>query len=246
MNNKSFLGLFLVTLLLLPGCMRVPIYRKQSLQPMRKDYECHNMHNDVVVHAKYLTSEELQSLFGARAEKLEQSVDVVYVSLYNGTDQDYFVSLDNNNFAALSYQQVAKLIKTSSVGRLAFGVVNGVGTSVLSANVLLSAVMLIGARGIPVGLIGAYGLFFALPIAATLGALPFFGKCIKSAVMNGRIKRDLKEKILPTTMTINSGDYRDGLMFVKALDYTPQFTVVMHEEGNAKNTVMFDVDLQQN
>jgi hypothetical protein len=72
----------------------------------------------------------------------------------------------------------------------------------------------------------------------------YLADCIKSLVMIVRVKKDIKEKTLHEQITINSGDHYEGLIFVKSADYTPQFSVTMHEKGNTKKTVAFDVDLR--
>lgn len=241
--NKSFFGLFLALLVVLPGCMKVPTYRKQSLGLIRENYESQNIHNDIIVHAKHLTYEELYSLFGVRAKRLARSVEVVYVSICNVSSHNYIFSVACNTFTPLPYADVVKLMKTSTVGRCATGIVGGAGISAAANGLFVTGVMAIlqppSAIWIP------YALVFGIPIAFVIGALPFCGKSVKSAIMNRRIKKDLREKLLPDNLVINSGDQCEGLIFVKASDYTPKFNVTMHEKGNTKNSVTFDVDLRK-
>ena len=68
---------------------------------------------------------------------------------------------------------------------------------------------------------------------------------IKSIVMNTRVRRDIEEKVLPKKELINSGQYCEGLIFVKASDYKPEFNVIMFEKNNWINKLTFDVDLRE-
>jgi len=239
LNGKS-VGLLLAGLVLLPGCMRVPSYKPKSLQSIG-GFTYRSIEKGVVLQAKCLTEEEIYSLFDDRAKELTESVEIIHCSIHNLSKQDYIFSPKNKNFAPLSINEVTRLIKTSSVGRIATGIVGGMGIS-LSANVLFlgGVCLLVG----PMGCVIVPGqLIFGLPIAFTIASLPFFGKAGKSIVMNHRIKKDLKEKMFHKKVVIKSGDTREGLIFVKKSYYQPDFAMTLLEKNNQNNKLIFDIDL---
>ena len=130
-------------------------------------------------------------------------------------------------------REVKRLIKTSSAGRWA--IVEGI--YVLANSPVLLCSYFLYTPSIP------YALIFGLPIAVNIIASLFIGKTIKSAIMNRRISKDLKEKIFRNNMIIKSGDKYEGLIFVKSSDYTPQFSATVREKDNRKNKIVFDVDV---
>ncbi|HLJ31013.1 MAG TPA: hypothetical protein VKU36_01120 [Candidatus Babeliales bacterium] len=238
-TNKSFFGLFLAALTLLPGCMHVPTYKSKPLKSMETDFTYHQAEQNVIVQAKKLTAEEIQYIFGARADHLIDSVQVISLSVHNLSNSCYHLFVQND-YVALSVREVARLMKTSSVARMASGIVSGATVSVTANFLFVTGTMLIlqppSAIWIP------YALIFGLPIATVIGALPFFGKSIKSMIMNHRLKKDLREKIVKDKIMINSGEHYKGLIFVKSSDYKPIFTVTMQEKNN--NNIVFVVNLE--
>lgn len=240
MSNKSFLGLFLAALVLLPGCIHVPTYQRKSLKSVSDHYTYGSAEKNVIVWAKLLSREDKSALFGSRSRLIhDNDLQVIHLSIHNLSSVHYLSSPTDINLSMMSYREVAKLMKTSSIGRLTGSTVSGVYSGALGA----AAVFTIGDLG--VSSFACAAAFLAPSVVCASMALVFFGTSIKSIVMNRRMSKDLKEKTLHEKVMINSGDCYEGLIFVKAVDYTPQFTVVMHEKDNEKNTVMFDVDLRK-
>jgi hypothetical protein len=124
--------------------------------------------------------------------------------------------------------------KTNSVARLVGGAA-GLTTGVLCKQVLNAPD------------VGDEGFVIApLYLFSTIMGYIGIGTGIKSAVINRRITKDLKTKTLHDTVVIKSGGHYEGIIFVKATDYKPQFNITMHEKNNAKNSVIFDVDVRKN
>lgn len=239
--NGKIIGFVLAGLVMLPGCLRVPTYKAKPLNVLNNNFAYREIKNNIVFQAKCLAHGEIYYLFGERTKELLKSTEIIYCSVHNISNQDYIFSLKNKHFSPLSVPQVTQLIKTSSAGRLATGIAGGTGISVV-ANGLFAGGLCLWLGGYA-GLVIPYQLIFGVPIAFTFGSLIFFGKGIKSMIMNSRIKKDLNEKMLQDNVIIKSGDKHDGLIFVKASDYTSHFTMMMHEKNNHKNRIVFDVDL---
>lgn len=247
MNNKA-LGLALAGLILLPGCLHVPTYKAKPLKDLNDNFVYREIKNNIVFQAKCLTHGEIYYLFGDHTKELLRTTEIIYCSIHNLSNQDYILSLKNQNFSPLSSNTIKQLLKTSSSGRLATGV-GAVGTAY--------ALFLGSVFNVP-GLMGAYIvgthiafgiphlLVFGPPIVFIIGALPFFGKGIKSIIMNNRINRDLNEKMLNDNAVIKSGNTLSGLIFVKASEYKPQFNLMLQEKSNLKNKIIFDIDLAAN
>ena len=240
--TKKMIGFLLVGLVLLPGCMSVPTYRAKSLNVLPNDFAYRETKNNVVFRAKRLRSAEIYSLFGMRVEKLAAYVEIIHCSMHNFSNKDYIFSAENKEFQSLSIHDALQLMSTSSAGRLATGVASGIGVSSTT-----NGLFIIGMCSVfPHFAIAApYALIFGFPFVAIIGALPFFGKGIKSMVMNERIEKDLQNKMITGDMIVYSGEKYEGLIFVKFSDYKPEFTVTIHEENKESNSITFDVNLDK-
>src|SRR5690606_10355437 len=113
---------------------RVPTYKSKSLSILQNNFTYREIKNNIVVQSKRLTEEEVCYLFDVRAQELLKSVEIIHCSIHNLSSQDYVFSPHNEGFSPLSVNEVMRLIKTSSIGRMATGIVGGTGIS-LSANV---------------------------------------------------------------------------------------------------------------
>ena len=241
-NNKSFFGILLAVLVLLPGCiLHVPSYRRQPLRMIRENFTYSGSENNVMLRAKLLNEVDKEDLFGDRIGAIEGGqFKVVYLSIHNLSDKNYSIMPHSIDLRQISCSRVIGLMKkTSSVGRLTAYVFGGIASKELfvlaasasfaSANVIALSVVA-STVGVGLEVISLIGLF----------------RGIKSIVMNSRIAKDIKEKTLHEKIIINSGERYEGLIFVKSSDYTPQFAVTMHENNNMKNSISFNVDLRQN
>lgn len=260
-NNKA-LGFALAGLIVLPGCLHVPTYKAKSLKNLNDNFVYREIKNNIVFQAKCLTHGEIYYLFGEHTQALLETTEIVYCSIHNLSGQEYVLSLKNENFSPLPMGDIKKLIKTSSIDRLGsvplfFMAGSGIalttiGTITLAskgcAGLLTCPFFLWWYAGIWVvalgGLSSGMHTFFTTSIlSCTVIPLVFFGKSI---VMNHRISKDLKEKMLRCEEFIKSGDMREGLIFVKAPDYNHQFSVMMQEKNNSRNKIIFDVNLAAN
>jgi len=235
-NSMRFFGLFLVGLVLLPSCMRVPSYRCRSLKSVSNNFMYRDVEKNVVMRAKKLSEAEKSYLFDTRIR--DNDLQVIYFSIHNLSDELYIFSHDGICLELVPYKNVMRILKkTNTVSRFV-GV--GVGATIV-ASPYIAASCLMG-QGIP-------GIVLFPFIAAAMIALPlgitFLAQGIKSIVINSRITKDLTEKILDKPVIISSGEQYEGLVFVRSSDYTPQFVVRMHEKNNAVNGITFHVDLGQ-
>ena len=229
-NNSRVFAIALAGLILLPGCMRVPSYQPRSLQSMSGDFTYRGVEKGVVLQAKRLTEDEMQFLFGQQ----EKSFTAIYFSIHNLSNASYVLSTSEIDCKKMSYQQIARQMKTSSIARLAgsavsgYGVYGGVWALVFGA-FAKSAIFAYGGLGLAV---------------ISIGMVPIFlGTGIKSAIMNTRIRKDLEEKMISKDIVIKSGDKYEGLIFVNTEDYRSDFTVTLHENNNQSNNIIFNVDL---
>lgn len=158
-NRMRFLGLFLATLVLLPGCMRMPSYKRRSLQSISNNCMYRGSEKSVIIHVKKLSHAEKNYIFDARMH--DNDLQVIYFSIHNLSDEAYMFPHDGIHFELVPHKNVMKLLKKTSA------------------------------------------------------------------------------------IIISSGEQYEGIVLVKSLDYTPEFTVTMHEKDNVAHTVTFDVDLRQ-
>jgi hypothetical protein len=244
-KNNAFFGLFLAALVLLPGCYKIPMYRSKPLKSVSADFTYRGVENKVILQAKRLTRDDVQYLFSSRSEQLDGAVEVVYFSVHNLSSAHYELSSTDIAVPQVSYKDLARMIKTSSIGglgRVAAGA-GGVG-----ASYYLTIASIFAAKGY----MGAFPVLipmFGFPVVGIISAgvaLIYSGKFIKSMVMNSRISRDLKEKTVHKKVVIGSGQQYDGLIFVQSSDYSSTFTVTILEKDNMNNTLTFAVDLKQN
>ncbi len=239
-NNMSSFAIFLVGLVLLPGCMRVPLYKRKPLRCISNDCPYRGVEKNVIVRAKVLSQDEKEYLFDNHLT-YENELHAIYVAIHNMSNRSYVFSCDNVSLKQISYHNVIKLIKqTSSFARLALSGVSGgyVASGFIFGE--LSSIYLSQGEGIlPIVL---------FPIVVGFIAVSFFSLAqgIKSIVMNSRIKNDIKEKVLQEPVVISSGGQYEVLVFVKYSDYIPQFTITMHEKNVVENNITFDINLRQN
>jgi hypothetical protein len=239
-SDGKIIAFLLVGLAVLPGCLQVPVYKIKPLTDLHTHFSYSEIKNNIVFQVRQLADTEIEHLFDGRAIELLKSVTVLHCSIHNLSKTNYIFSVDNNHFSALSSNQIIRLLKTSSTGRIATGTFGGIGTAMTATGAFLGCLVLIE----PMFLVAApYAVIFGVPLVTTIFALPFFGKAIKSAVMNHRIKKDLNNKIITSNMLIPSGDVISGLMFIKSTDYTPEFSLMVHEQHNQTNKIVFDVIL---
>ena len=237
-SNKSLFGLFLVGLILLPGCLHVPTYKGQSVHVMSSHSAYQDIENNVIMQVKLLSQEEQKALFGERSILIhENDIQVIHFSIHNVSNLHYSFSPADIDLAMISYRDIKKLMKTNSIG----GFASGVGFGAISAKLID-----LGVAGPMVcqSMIVAY-VAFPLSIVATALTFVFFGKSIKSMIMNHRINKDLAKKTLYKKIIIKPGDHYDGFIFVKQADYNSQFKVSLYEKNNKENSVAFDVDLRK-
>ena len=226
--NKSFTGLFLAALLSLPGCiLHVPSYQVQRLRLIRDDVTYNETEKNVTLGAKLLTEEDKNDLFGEHIGALEDNdCHIVYLSVHNLSDKSYVLTSGRIGLEQLALRDVVKLMKkTSSIGRLSVWYFSSVPPAVVAS--LVHDPLIIAPISIGFGITGIIG----------------FVQGIKSIIMNGRVKKDIEEKIVPKKVIIKSGARYDGLMFIESSDYKSQFNVQLREVDQRKNVILFDVDL---
>jgi hypothetical protein len=232
-SQRSFFGLFLAVLALLPGCYHVPSYKRTSLRMVSTDFSYGNVKNNVILQVKHLHEAEKHAMVGCKAGRLKNSFKVLCFSINNLSDSSYIFSPADIDLTLTSYTDIAKTLKTNSLRGITTGAVATAST----------AVVCMGA--------GAFGMIQQLPVlfpvlgVLTTGiAVVSFSKGIKSAVMNRRVKNDLKEKTFHEQIILNPGSHYEGLIFIKYVDYKSQFNVTIHEKDGAES-IAFDVDLCQ-
>ncbi len=233
--NGKVIGFLLVGLVLLPGCMHVRRYRPQSLKMLRDKTMHIEMKKDLTVRAKRLTEFEKEYLFGEHLGGFESNAfQVIYLSVNNMSGTQYGLLPDFIDLQYLSYTDVVKQVKkTSTVGRAAIA---GLGWGY----------MIVGAKEIAAPGCGILFIPFA-PFMAVAGIITMVTgvAAIKSLVMNRRIDKDFKGKMLHGKDVVKAYGHHEGLIFVKAADYRHNFTVTIYETNNTENVLVFDVSLDK-
>src|SRR5216684_5886685 len=189
--NKSFFGLLLALLVLLPGCMHVPSYQRKPLRRVSADFTYCDVKNDVIVQAKRLDVPEVQCIFGSRGEILKNQYEIIYLSVHNLGNDSYLFSPADIDLTIMSHRDIARLMKTNSIGGIARVAVSAGGAA---ASYYLTILCVLAGKGggpevLPIIAAGSVGLG-----VISIGAgLVFLGKTVKSMIVNGRVSRDLKE-----------------------------------------------------
>jgi len=246
-NSMRFFGIFLAGLVFLPGCMHVPAYQCQPLRSLDEHCVYRGVEKNVIVRAKVLSQDEKKYFFNNYARNNDYSV--IYLSIHNISGLGYVFSGNGIGIKQISYQEVIESMKkTSSRSRYIGGSMSaGVAlpaTGCATAALIGFAITDCGKAALACILIGFGASIIAVPFIAFGTA--FFAQGIKSTIMNNRIKRDIAEKIIDEPVVVPSGGQYEGLVFVKASDYTPQFTLALQEKDAVNNTITFNVDLSQN
>jgi len=250
-QHRTGIGFLLAGLVILPGCMSVPSYRHKPLKFISDDVLLGGVEKGLTLLVKRLTENDISYLFGVRGRQISGSCEVIYLSVHNLSSLSYILSPADINCETMPYHEVIQLMKTNSVARLSTGVAAGGGV-VASYYLTVLGVLTVkfGHSTLPALLI--YPTFIvscSFPILGLISAgvgLALFGKTLKSVIINTQISSDLREKTLHRKVVIKSGEHYEGLIFIRASDYQPDFAVTMHEEGKEKNGISFDVNLDKN
>jgi hypothetical protein len=235
--NKKNIGFLLAGLMLLPSCMRVPSYKRRSLELFKNNFTYTNTQENITVRAKRLSIPEKDYLFNGRSQVL-YAIETLCFSIHNLSQHTYCISPETIGLEHISYKDInAMLTKTNSLSRFSGAAAGGVLTAlpfiIVSMETLptdASAVIIL-----PV--------FLGMLVVGIPLSLAFLAQGIKSVVMNNRISRDLKEKSLHTQVAIKPGEHYEGIIFVNPSDYLPNFNVTLHQKDNAETNVIFDVEL---
>ncbi|HSC25565.1 MAG TPA: hypothetical protein VLB80_05125 [Candidatus Babeliales bacterium] len=239
--KMSFVS-FLIILVLLPSCMRVPTYHRHSLHNVNTKFDYRNAERGVILQAKQLTIPEIQYLFGLGSAKLSKTFAVLYISIHNLSNIAYTFSPDNFDIELATYDDVIKSVKkTSTASRLTGAALSGIIVSPIPFDFWLFCIA--SSHHLPSIVLAPFVVagIIAIPLGIT-----FLAQGIKSAVMNSRIKKDFKEKTFHQKVDINAGEKYEGLVFVKLSDYQPKFTITMHEKYTMQNNIVFNVNVHQN
>jgi hypothetical protein len=252
-NSMRLLGLFLAIVVLLPGCMHVSTYQRKALKAVSDQCTYRGAEKNVIVQAKLLSREDKAFLFGPRHENLDDkannSIQVIYFSIHNLSDNFYFFSANDIDLVAIPHQKIAQLMKTSTIGRYmasdGFVLLTGASAAGASLGFLICGLAFDNGESVPRWWWLAPISFVVTGVASIVSAIKLQRSAKKSEVMNNRIREDLAVKGSQKSLIISSGEQYAGLVFVKSSDYTPQFAITMHEKGNARNSITFDVDLRE-
>ncbi len=233
MMNKKNIGFLLAGLLLLPSCMRVPTYKRRSLGIFQNNCTYRHTQNGITLSVKQLSHTEKDYLFNDRTTHTIDDIEAVYFHLSNLSQHDYNVGPASFDLKLVPRQDIDKMIKTtSSTSRF----------SGAAATSLSPFIFILTALNSPQAYIGVYLFHVSMVLVAPLIAT-FLAYGIKSVVMNDRISKDLREKNLHKNRVITSGNRYEGLIFVRKSDYSPQFTVTIHNSGDQHEQLIFDVDV---
>jgi len=250
-NSIRLIGFFLAGLVFLPGCMHVPAYKCQPLQSLDEHCVYRGVEKNVIVRAKVLSQDENKHFFNNYARNDGQSV--IYLSIHNISGLDYVFSGNGIGIKQIPYQEVVESMKkTSSRSRFVGGSMSasvalpatGYACAAFISSAMVVKTAAAAKAAILAMMLGYTMLIIAVPFLVFGTAFLVQGK--KSITVNNRIKRDIAEKIIDEPVVVPSGGQYEGLVFVKASDYTPQFTLALQEKDSVNNTITFNVDLSQN
>ena len=240
--NIKIINLSLAALMLLPSCLRVPSYNPRTLQFMHSKRMHRQVKNNVIIQIKELSEDERAYLFGERIGRLEhKEYTVLYFSIHNLSTSHYTILPDFTDLNFVPYNKIIQQIKTSTLGRIAIA-----GTGIAGAAIAGTSEM-IGISIALTPLLIPYCLLFT-PLAVIGGlagigiATSFGGKAIKSSVVNNRIKKDLKKKLLHENSSIMPGGFYEGLIVIKNQDFREKFTLNLHAK-NSVSGIQFDISL---
>ncbi len=236
MQSKTSYGILLGTMLLLAGCVKTPSYDPRPLKSISIESNYTAVAKNVILRVKKLTKSEIFHLFGKRGEWLENHhlpLVPLHISIHNLSNTSLILDPKNIDLESLSYRSVSKQLQTSSIGKI----IRTIGYGALIAALTMSA--------------GIFGIMhdysdIAGPLIIISTPIIAFIKTIRSARTNGKIKRDIREKILRKKITIYPGQQYDTLLFVQSADYHSNFTLTLVEEDKSNKTITFNVGMKKN
>lgn len=231
MNNKStIIGVMLAGLVLLPGCIGIRNYQPRPLRLFNNDTSYNKTNQGISLCVKRLNHQEKTYFFDGHTVPLD-GFKAMYISVSNASHIPYTISPEGINIVQIPLRDIKKSVRKTDT----FAYFSGA----LTTGLIVAT---------PIALAFCYVAWAPAFIAAAI-ALPFevmfLAKGGRSAVMNHRIDKDLREKVLHKKVFIKPGSTYEGLIFVKESDYTSQFTVTFSEKDNRYNNIVFDVNLDK-
>ena len=237
-SKKKLVGLMLAGLVLLPGCIKVPTYHSKSLSTISEHVDYQEIQRGVTLRVKRLKELEKTYLFDEHMQNTAD-VEIVFFSISNLSANNYSIQPVDISLNSLTHWRVRALIKnTNAITRLA-------GASIAAPGVWWYSVgieAVLDSMGSGMGVV--IFLYPPLVIAATVltgFGLTFLATGIKSIVMNARITKDIRNKLFYKEVSIPSGGYHEGLIFVKKADYKSDFSVTLYDSFNKNNKIVFNV-----
>ena len=245
--NRKSIGLLLAGLVMLPGCLHVPRYNRQSMSFIDESCNYHEIKNGVAIRAKRITENDKEDIFGESSKYLVQSkngsTELIYLSFHNLTKNTYILPFSGIGIPMMPYQDVVRLMKTSTVGRIA-GITALGYVGCASPYLLMCGVWGIGLGaiiGFPIAAVG-----FGIGIFSLAHLIKYHSVVNDSIKMNKRIAYDIEKKTTTEGLVLEPGDKCEKLIFVKSSDYKPQFSVELLQRYHPQGTIIFDVDLLGN
>ncbi len=250
MQSKISYGILLCTMFLLSGCVKTPSYNPRPLKSISIESNYTAVAKNVILRVKKLTKAEIFHLFGKRGERFKNhhlSLVPLHISIHNLSNTSLILDPKNIDLESLSYRSVSKQLQTSSIGKT----IRTIGCGALMAVLTMGAGFF--------GIMHDYSdrnnswidnskLLVNIAVPLIIISTPFiaFIKTIRSARTNGKIKRDIREKILRKKVTIYSGQQYDTLLFVQSVDYRSNFTLTLVEEDKPGKITTFNIGMKKN
>jgi len=239
----------LTILVFMPGCAKLRSYKQKPLRSLSSYITYEDEQDKVKLYAKQYDRQDCMQLFGSRGSRLvhhkhASSIYPIQISIKNTSDITWELNKHSVNLKLTPYYQVAHRIQNHTVLRMVSLVAIGAGVTALTA-VGGVALLTLGmfTWSIPAAIAGGalcasvpFMLLVNTPLTTTING-------IQSLRTNTQIKQDMRRKTLTKHIVIEPGQHLDTLLFVKGINYKPEFPITLFDTNDTNHRINFNVQL---
>lgn len=232
----------IINLVILPSCTKRPYYslnhHKKLPELTTKNTQAEQEHENITIRVKKYSPKDAKTVFGDYGKRLFEKPELypIHIAIDNQSDHTWFIAPNSVTLPCVPNSSIKKKMKNNTYARV-FSIYFG---GSLAATILLNSALMATASCSPsLPLVGPLALSSAFLAIAT----PFIShtKAVHYTEDNTAIGYDIARYTLTKKIRIYPHQRVNKLIFVKAENYIPDFTVTLINHDNTMNTFTFNM-----
>ena len=253
MNINKFFSCAIL-LVILAGCIKVPVYIPKHLAPLEKDnaqYE--KTIDDVTVRISKFDHESSNDLFGEQGDNLffgskKKRIYSFQITIANHSNRVWILDKYNIGLPIMNKRDVAERLFVTDNNRAILYSALGMGTSILLFGAGLGCML----AGRVAAEYATKTMFYTGVALTTVSAFPTaIAESHNSHHahtvydMNSIIMDDIECKSVPYTSVLHPNVMLNALMFIQAKNWNPNFTITLLDQADESKMLKFNVQMEE-